>query len=203
MGALPPDGSGGPARHEAGLPQERHGVEPLPERIHLDELHELSTAQLVKRMQDFRIRAHPDRTRHQLVADTMRHLAERGVEVLVEGVLEMASENHGFLRWPRYSFRPGPEDVYVPSGVIRRYGLQSGNLVAGRLRPARDREKFLALEEVRSIEGMPAEAWSVPKPFDSLTATFPNERIILENAFCHVSASGVPAIESRPARRCS
>jgi len=157
-------------------------AESLPSRVHLDELHALSTARLVEHMQALRIRVHPDRTRNQLVADILRHLTERGSEVLVDGVLEMASEAHGFLRWPRFSFRPGPEDIYVPAAIIRRYGLQSGHRLTGRLRSARDREKFLALDEVHYIEGIAAAAWSIPKPFDSLTATFPTERIILENA---------------------
>ncbi len=151
-------------------------------RIHLDELHALSTASSVERMQALRIRIHPDRTRHQLVADILRFLTERGSEVCVDGVLDMASESHGFLRWPRFSFRPGPEDIYVPSRVVRRFGLQSGHRLAGRVRPARDREKFLALDEV----SIPSRAsrpppGAIPKPFDSLTATFPTERIILEN----------------------
>ena len=155
---------------------------PIPERIHIDELHVLSTAQLTERMLALRIRIHPDRSRHQLVADILRYLTERGSEVLVDGVLEMASETHGFLRWPRFSFRPGPEDIYVPSGLVRRFGLQSGHRIAGRVRSARDREKFLALDEIHTIEGIPPESWTIPKPFDSLTATFPTERIILENS---------------------
>jgi transcription termination factor Rho len=162
-------------------PEGAASAEQTPKTIHLDELHDLSTAQLLQRMQALRIRIHPDRTRNQLVADTLRALTERGAEVLVDGVVEMASDAHGFLRWPRFSFRAGPEDIYVPASVIRRYGLQTGHRVAGRVRSARDREKFLALDEVRTIEGIPAAAWSIPKPFDSLTATFPTERIILEN----------------------
>jgi transcription termination factor Rho len=154
----------------------------LPARVELDELHRLSTAKLLERMQELHIRVHPERTKNQLVCDILRFLAERGVEIVVDGVLEMASESHGFLRWPRFNFRPGPEDIYVGSGIVRRFGLQAGNRIIGRLRSARDREKFLALEEVHTIEGIPAASWTVPKPFDSLTATFPNERIILENS---------------------
>ena len=165
----------------AAVPESTPPAEALPARIHVDELHGLTTAMLTQRMQTWRIRLHPDRTRHQLVADILRALTERGVEVLVDGVLEMASEAHGFLRWPRYSFRPGPEDIYVPSQVVRRFGLQTGHRIAGRVRSARDREKFLALDEVHTIEGITPEAWKTPKPFDSLTATFPTERIILEN----------------------
>ena len=155
---------------------------PLPASVHLDELHALHTAQLVVRMQEWRIRVHPDRTLHQLVADILRHLTERGTEVMVDGVLEMASETHGFLRWPKFSFKPGPEDIYVPSGIVRRFGLRTGHRITGRLRCARDREKFIALEEVRTIEGIPPEQWTIAKPFDSLTATFPTQRIILENS---------------------
>jgi transcription termination factor Rho len=180
MPADSPPGGAPAAPPASTLPE--NPAEPLPARAHLDELHALSTAKLLERMQALRIRINPDRTRNQLVADTLRFLTERGSEVLVDGVLEMASETHGFLRWPRFSFRPGPEDIYVPSGVVRRYGLQSGHRLTGRLRTARDREKFLALDEVHSIEGIPAAAWTIPKPFDSLVATFPTERIILENS---------------------
>jgi len=168
-----PPSAGGPARS---IP-----AEPPPAHIHLDELHSLSTAELLQRMQALAIRIHPDRTRNQLVADTLRALTERGTEITVDGVLDMASEAHGFLRWPRFSFRPGPEDIYVPAALVRRYGLQSGHRVTGRVRSARDREKFLALDFVHTIEGVPASEWVIPKPFDSLTATFPTERIILEN----------------------
>ncbi len=112
-------------------------------------------------MQALHVRIHPDRSRHQMVADILRFLTERGSETVVDGVLEMASESHGFLRWPRFNFRPGPEDIYVPPGVVRRYGLQSGHRIEGRLRGARDREKFLALDQVYSIEGAPAESWTV------------------------------------------
>jgi transcription termination factor Rho len=153
----------------------------VPPSIHLDELHALSSAQLAARMSEWRIRIHPDRTRNQLVADILRFLTERGTEVLVDGVLDMASEAHGFLRWPCYSFKPGQDDIYVPSGIVRRFGLQTGNRVTGRIRSARDREKFLALDEIHTIEGIPAASWSIPKPFDTLTPTFPTERIILEN----------------------
>lgn len=173
--ALPPTPLSAP------VPQAQEPGLALPASAHLDELHALSTARLLERMQALRIRIHPDRTRNQLVADILRFLTERGLEVLVDGVLEMASESHGFLRWPCFSFRPGPEDIYVPAGVIRRFGLHSGHRITGRIRPARDREKFLALEEVHTIEGIPAASWTIPRPFDSLTATFPTQRLILEN----------------------
>ena len=153
----------------------------LPERIELDDLHALSTLQLTARARELNLRINPERTRHQIVFDLMRFYSEHGVAVHVDGVLELAADNHGLLRWPRSNFQPGPDNVYVAPGFIKRFGLQNGNRVAGRIRSPRDREKFIALDEVLSIEEMPVESWRAPKNFDALTAMFPTERIILEN----------------------
>src|SRR5438067_988076 len=154
---------------------------PLPEWISVDDMHSLSTHQLIARAKQLNLRINPERTRHQIIFDLLRFYAERGVNVLADGILEMASENHGFLRWPRCNFRPGAEDVYVSPAHIKQFGLQSGQRVTGRVRAPRDREKFLALDEAREIEGIPAASWTPPKNFDALTALFPDERIILEN----------------------
>jgi hypothetical protein len=78
MQADSPTGGAGaalPASPLPGSPAEA-GSRPdaIPTRIHLDELHALSTASLVERMQALRIRIHPDRSRNQLVADILRFL---------------------------------------------------------------------------------------------------------------------------------
>src|SRR5215210_4153535 len=153
----------------------------LPAQIAIADLHALTTPRLIERATELNIRINPERTRHQIVFGLVRFYTLHGVTVLADGILELASESHAFLRWPLYSFRPGPDDIYVPSAHLRRYGLQSGQRIAGRLRPPRDREKFIALDEITAIEGQPAESWMPPKDFDALTATFPDERIILEN----------------------
>jgi transcription termination factor Rho len=70
--------------------------------------------------------------------------------------------------------------------LLKRAFLREGNLVRGRLRGPRDREKFMALDEVTAVENVPIASWSEPKHFDDLTALFPTERIILEN---HVTNS--------------
>src|SRR6202023_3244944 len=93
----------------------------------------------------------------------------------------LSGEAYGFLRWPRFNFNPCPEDVYVPAAVLKRFGLRPGHKVKGFIRSPRDKEKFMALEEVVAIEGIPIEQWSEPKQFDQLTALFPDKRILLEN----------------------
>jgi transcription termination factor Rho len=159
----------------------RAAVDNKPQEIHLDDLHALSHAQLVARAAGLGLKANPDRTRHQLVFDLMKFHAQGGARLHVDGILEITSDHHGFLRWPRYNFCPCPEDVYVPNGLLKKYFLRPGNRVAGRVRGLRDKEKFMALDLVTSIEGQAADTWAEPKHFDSLTPTFPTERIILEN----------------------
>jgi transcription termination factor Rho len=151
------------------------------QEILLDDLHAMSHARLVERAASLGLKANADRTRHQIIFDLMKFYAQNGARILVDGILEITSDNHGFLRWPQYNFRPCPEDVYVPGGLLKKYFLRAGNRVAGWLRGLRDKEKFMALDGVSSIEGQPAETWTEPKHFDNLTPTFPTERIILEN----------------------
>ena len=154
-----------------------------PTEIHLDDLHALSHAQLVARAASLGLRANPERTRHQLVFDLVKFYVQGGTRLRVDGILEMSGENqnHGFLRWPRYNFSPCPEDVYVPGWVVKKYFLRPGNRVAGWLRGLREKEKFMELDGVESIEGLPSDTWTEPKDFENLTPTFPTERIILEN----------------------
>ena len=97
-------------------------------------------------------------------------------------MVEVTSDNQAFLRWPRFSFKPFPEDVNVPRNIMQRFGLQQGHLVTARIRPPRDnRERWMMVDQVLAIEDIPADRWVEPKPFDSLTALFPNSRIVLEN----------------------
>jgi len=130
---------------------------------------------------EFSLRVSHERTRHQLVFDLLKAYAVRGVTLAAEGMLEISNENYGFLRWELYNFVPCPEDVYVSANLLKRHGLRPGHKVRGILRAPRDKEKFMALEQVLSIEGIPLDRWAEPKHFDQSTALFPDRRILLEN----------------------
>ena len=149
--------------------------------IHLGALQTTPFAQLLAMASSLNLKATPDRTRHQLILDILKHHAANGDRLLADGILELSADNYGFLRWTPYNFRPCAEDVYVSPVLLKKHFLRAGNRVAGVLRVARDKEKFMALDSVTSIEGRPAEEWTETKPFDNLTPMFPNERIILEN----------------------
>jgi transcription termination factor Rho len=62
--------------------------------------------------------------------------------------LECLPDGFGFLRAPDYNYLPGPDDIYVSPSQIRRFELQTGDLVAGQVRPPKDKERFFALLKV-------------------------------------------------------
>jgi len=116
--------------------------------------------------------------KEDLILRIMQADAERRGLELRGGILEIMSEGMGFLRADHYL--PGPNDIYVSQSQIRRFGLRTGDMVIGQIRPPKDTEKYYGLLRVESINGMdPEEAKNRPK-FEDLTPIFPEERFDLE-----------------------
>ena len=93
-------------------------------------------------------------------------------------VLEVMPDGSGFLRAP--SLLPGPEDVYVSQSQVRRFGLRTGDLVIGQVRPPKESEKYFSLLRVEAVNGLDPEAAKNRPNFDSLTPIFPNQMFNLE-----------------------
>ncbi|WP_313134146.1 transcription termination factor Rho [Anaerocolumna sp.] len=109
-----------------------------------------------------------------------------------EGILEIMPDGFGFIRCDNYL--PGENDVYVSPAQIRRFGLKTGDIVAGNTRIKSQNEKFSALLFVKSVNGFhPSEAQR-RKRFEDLTPIFPNERIHLETQGTSVSMRMVDLI---------
>jgi transcription termination factor Rho len=96
------------------------------------------------------------------------------------GVLEIVDENKGYLRCDHY--KPGSDDVYVSQSQIRRFGLRTGDMVIGQVRPPKESEKYYSLLRVEAVNGMDPEAAKQRPSFESLTPIFPDERFILETS---------------------
>lgn len=154
---------------------------PTPEPIDLNALQSFSTAELAALAKKLEVHLHPTRSRHQHIVDLIRQALTRGGTVTAEGFLEQSSDALALLRWPKLNFLPVPEDVCVPRAVIQRFHLRPGQHLAGKIRLPRDREKFLILDDMTSIEGQPAEQWTEPPDFEKLTPQYPQGRIMLEN----------------------
>lgn len=106
-------------------------------------------------------------------------LYDFGDNILGEGVLEVMNEGYGFLRSSDYNYLSSPDDIYVSQQTIRQYGLKTGDVVEGPIRPPREGEKYFPLIHVKSINGCKPEIVRDRSPFENLTPLFPNEKFKL------------------------
>ena len=97
----------------------------------------------------------------------------------VEGVLEIMPDNYGFLRSSDYNYLASPDDVYVSQSQIKLYGLKTGDVVEGIIRPASAGEKYFPLVKVNRINGALPELVRDRVSFDNLTPLFPEEKFTL------------------------
>ncbi|HEY2615009.1 MAG TPA: transcription termination factor Rho [Chthoniobacterales bacterium] len=175
------DPSGAIAENAPNVPSVETATIAPPTSLDLNALQASGPAELERLCRDFELRVNPGRTRHHQILDLLRAALGRKIPVTAEGFFDQV-EAFGVLRWPDLNFLPVPEDVGVPRALIQQFHFKPGQKIAGTLRLPRDREKLLMLDEVTAIEGAPPEQWSEPKPFDNLTALFPDGRIMLENS---------------------
>ena len=110
----------------------------------------------------------------------LKSQAKRGEKIKGEGVVEILQDGFGFLRAASSSYLAGPDDVYVSPSQIRRFGLRTGDTVAGLVRPPKDSERYFALLKVETINYQPPEEAKKKILFENLTPLHPDERIRLE-----------------------
>ena len=94
------------------------------------------------------------------------------------GLLDILPEGYGFLRTSGYL--PGQQDIYVSLSQVRRFMLRKGDTVTGKVRQPKDNEKYFALLQIDSVNGMDPEVAKQRPNFDKLTPLFPNERFHME-----------------------
>jgi transcription termination factor Rho len=96
------------------------------------------------------------------------------------GMLEVLPDGYGFLRSDEYNYESSPDDIYVSPSQIKRFNLQEGDTVNGRVRPPKEGEKFFALIHVDEINGAEPSAMEERVEFDYLTPIYPDEHLRLE-----------------------
>lgn len=99
--------------------------------------------------------------------------------IQAEGVLEVNGDGTGFLRSSDYNYLPSPDDVYVSQQVIKQYGLKTGDVLEGPVRPPREGEKYFPLISISRINGCNPEVVRSRSPFENLTPLFPDEKFQL------------------------
>ena len=102
-----------------------------------------------------------------------------GESIRGEGVLEVMPEGFGFLRSSDYNYLSSPDDIYVTQQMIKQFGLKTGDVVEGPVRPPMHGEKFFPLIRVERINGCNPDTVRDRSPFENLTPLFPDEKFKL------------------------
>ena len=95
------------------------------------------------------------------------------------GCLEIMPENYGFLRSAEYNYIASPDDIFVSQSQIKTYGLRTGDMVSGPIRPPKEGEKYFPLVRVEKINGRDPSFVRDRMSFDNLTPLFPDEKFNL------------------------
>ncbi len=95
------------------------------------------------------------------------------------GVMELLNEGYGFLRSSDYNYLSSPDDIYVSQNIVRRYGLKTGDVVYGKVRPPKEGEKYFPLTSAEMINGCKPNEVRDRIPFEHLTPLFPEEKFNL------------------------
>jgi transcription termination factor Rho len=101
------------------------------------------------------------------------------------GVLEIMPDGYGFLRSSDYNYLNSPDDIFVSVSQIKQYGLKTGDVIVGDIRPPKDSgEKYFPLTDIKSINGCQPEIIRDRVPFEHLTPLFPDEKFDLATGSC-------------------
>ena len=146
--------------------------------VNISELEEKTLSELQDMARSVGIAGYSRLKKNDLIFRLLRAKAEAQGLIFGGGVLEIVQDGIGFLRSDH--FLPGPEDVYVSSSQIRRFGLRTGDMVIGQVRPPKDTEKYFGLLRVETVNGQDPETAKNRPNFEDLTPIFPLKRYDLE-----------------------
>ena len=148
--------------------------------FHIDRLQKLTMKDLMELAQREGVTSYRGLKKQDLIFRLLKDRVHKNGMMYGEGVLEILPEGFAFLRSPDYNYLPSPDDIYVSPSQIRRFGLRTGNIVSGQIRPPKDNEHYFALLKVEAVNYESPEAVSNIVTFEDLTPLHPNERFILE-----------------------
>ncbi|NIO09400.1 MAG: transcription termination factor Rho [Deltaproteobacteria bacterium] len=130
----------------------------------------------------FNVEGAANMRRQELIFAILQAQTEKNGFICGEGVLETLPDGFGFLRAPDYNYLPGPDDIYVSPSQIRRFGLRTGDIISGQIRPPKEGERYFALLKVESINYEEPDKAREKILFDNLIPLYPDSRLRLEHA---------------------
>src|SRR3954468_1092785 len=177
------EAQGAPGRDKTDRGEKTNGdKDRIAASLNIAKLQGMSMTELNQMARDLGVENFGTMRKHEVIFHILQKNAERSGVLFSEGVLEVLPEGFGFLRSQSFNYLPCPEDIYVSPSQIRRFDLQTGNLIAGQIRPPKDKERFFALLKVEAVDTEEPDKAKDKTHFDNLTPLFPNKRYILETA---------------------
>ena len=119
--------------------------------------------------------------KQELIVKILETHAKKDNAFTARGVLEVMQDGYGFLRSPDFNYLPGPDDIYVSPSQIKRFGMKTGHLISGQIRPPKSKERFYALLKVEMVNDEPIDKLKEIILFDNFTPLYPEEKFKLES----------------------
>ncbi|HHF5672364.1 TPA: transcription termination factor Rho [Haemophilus influenzae] len=149
--------------------------------MHLTELKNTPVSDLVKLGEEQMGLENLARLRKQdIVFAILKQHAKSGEDIFGGGVLEILPDGFGFLRSADSSYLEGPDDIYVSPSQIRRFNLQTGDKIEGKIRPPKEGERYFALLKVDQVNDDKPEVSRSKILFENLTPLHANSRLRME-----------------------
>jgi transcription termination factor Rho len=148
--------------------------------LHITDLQRMTVSELQEIAKSEQIEEFAGLKKQDLIFQILKTRIQQNGLMYGEGVLEILPDGFGFLRSPEYNYLPCPDDIYISPSQIRRFGLRTGHIVAGQIRPPKESERYFALLRVEAINFQDPEVVTEKTNFEDLTPLHPNARIILE-----------------------
>ncbi|MGL6044363.1 MAG: transcription termination factor Rho, partial [Sandaracinobacteroides sp.] len=108
--------------------------------------------------------------------------ADSGEEIIGSGTIEVLSDGFGFCRSADANYLAGPDDIYLQPGMVRRYGIRTGDTIEGEIRAPKDGERYFSMTKLTRINFDDPETLRHRVNFDNLTPLYPNEKLNLDNS---------------------
>ncbi len=148
--------------------------------LSLSELKSQSPANLLKFAEKIEIDNASTMRKGDMMFAILKEMAENGVEIYGDGVLEVVQDGFGFLRSTDANYLPGPDDIYVSPSQIKKFSLRTGDTLEGAICAPKDNERYFGLITVKAINFAEPEKAKHKIHFDNLTPLYPDERFKLE-----------------------
>ncbi len=148
--------------------------------MNLSELKQKPIGELQQIANDMGLEGVARSRKQDVIFSILKAHAKTGESIYGVGVLEILQDGFGFLRSADFSYLAGPDDIYVSPSQIRRFSLRTGDMLAGKIRPPKESERYFALLKVEEINYESPDAAKQKVLFENLTAEFPVRQAVLE-----------------------